>query len=260
MKRIAALILALVTLGLTGTALAYDGEITFQGFRWGSSLEEVITRWTELALDSEDFLDEKTRAELAAYREQAGAEAFRGLLEERVVPAADSDVYLIVEADGGLCLRNPFYEDAPCILLLLPGPANVAGYPCDTMAMLFVYGVDESGACIPTETHLALIAAALRAANQAEAAEDLRNKLTRVYGESREDSGHAAQGSPYWTGADRTAVELFGGTSILVYADAGLCTDYIARHPAAPAVPARVEPTATPVPANNVDSGDISGL
>lgn len=40
-KMLAVLMVLVMVMGLLGTALAYDEEITFQGISWGSSFEET---------------------------------------------------------------------------------------------------------------------------------------------------------------------------------------------------------------------------
>ena len=44
-------------IGLTGTALAYDEEITFQGISWGSSFEETVEVLKEKGFINEEYSD-----------------------------------------------------------------------------------------------------------------------------------------------------------------------------------------------------------
>ncbi len=257
MKRIAALLMTAVLLCSAFTALAYEEEITFQGIPWGSSSEDVLRVMIDRLLQRESitpFIEEYGSEE--AVRELLKAQ----ILENSSIPDFKEYALFFSDYQDGYRFDGQLGDKKPFVTLAIP-LLEIAGYPGGAL-FYFVYGVDENGACIKSETHLASVQLYLEAANLNEASEDLENKLTQVYGKASttcDPIGYVA--GIDWAlreGVNHTVViHALNGTGI-VYANTAIYPAYAALDPYDPD-PA-VTPTPTPVPSNNVNPSDTSGL
>lgn len=151
MKKMMALLLAaMMVLGLTGTALAYDEEITWQGIPWGSNVEEVIRFLMENNfIESEPNVSSGYFAECFTFLTEKGIEA---------IPGKDYDTD---------------YWNACASLEITPEEYKIGGYDIEDITFNFAANGDSES----------LISVVVRNRAWDDAArKDLTNKINRVYG------------------------------------------------------------------------------
>lgn len=224
MKKFFAVLLTLMLLaGLTGSALAYDGEITFQGIAWGSSFEDVMN-----GLNEKGFIDPDAP----------------GSLQDQL--SAGYGQYLVPDPDF-TCNTSSEHDEVLASASLQRGwnladGAKIAGYDVKEFLLTFV---DHGG-----NTQLALVDIRLDYVNPKEAATDLARKLTAVYGDPV-FANFSVLETTCWQGADQTVVYIFcldGELMQLCYGTLNaenMVAEAVANYSA---------------PANNVDSTDVGGL
>ena len=233
MRRIIAILLALLLLGLSCNALAYDEEITFQGIPWGSNHKEV-----------EKLLKDKygKNVEKYSYLNNIEWDYYAPIVSKNYNSSTSSPVNAI----GATCKLKK---------------EKIAGYDVENIVSYYLYPSGDENA-----TWLHSISVTLSLENIVEGFDDLAAKLTDKYGEPIEAGSMSVEGFdfPYyaWVGGEDTfihlnpAFDIFtnGYKTYLSYTKAldpdNHTYDVIPPEPVA----------ATPVPSNNVDRSDSSGL
>ncbi len=228
MRKIFALFLVTVlALGLMGTALAYEEEITFQGIHWGSSIEDTVK-----ILNEKEYLN----PEWAEYVTLVLAPGCGSYIKEREQINAEmsgehNDVLSLLQLDHG---NQMLAEDK-----------KIAGYPVKRLEFTFIVN--------GTESQLVDVGIDLEYENAAETIADLQQKLTSVYGSSvHAEVLHGIIATDCWTGAGNSMILLSvsenGGNFTLDYGTLN----------AVKLIAAALEDQAAP--AGNVDSTDVGGL
>ena len=228
MKKIFALLLVIVlSLGLMGTTLAYDGEITFQGIQWGSSIEDTVKILNEKGFLNPEWAEYVTAVlmpECGSYikaREQINAE----------MSGEHEEVLSLLQLDHGN--------------LMLAEDKKIAGYPVKRLEFTFIVN--------GTESQLVDVGIDLEYENAAETIADLQQKLTSVYGSSvHAEVLHGIIATDCWIGADNSIILLSisesGGYFTLDYGTLDTVNMIAA------ALEGRAART------NQVDSTDVGGL
>ena len=227
MKKIFALILTAMLLGLTGTALAYDKKITFQEIPWGSSVEDTIKILNDKGFfnpEWAEYVNQILMSECGSYikeREEINAE----------MSGENSKVLTLLQIDHG----NQFLAD----------DKKIAGYPVERLEFTFVVNGAES--------QLVNVGIDLEYKNAAETIADLQQKLTSVYGNSiHADVLHGIIATDCWMGTDNSIILLYISEN-----GANFTLDYGTLNAEKMITVALENHTA---PTNNVDSSDVGGL
>ena len=231
-KIIVVFMAAMMLLGLAGTALAYDAEITFQGIPWGSSYEEA----GHILFDSEFFIIEE---EIALQMDE------KEFLQNVMYMSRCTPCYLIekkgaIRVDSSSDFKQVGYE---CNVYNPFGQLKSIGGYSFTPIMYFAGNGENE----------ALIAVSLSAGSDKAMFDDLEKKLTSVYGDRKTGKAETLTGSKAtyyaWLGSNNTCIWLFNDLSRirLVYGtlDAeSILNEYLSA-----------APTEKPV-----DSTDVGGL
>lgn len=202
MKTIVSLVIAaMMLLGMTGTALAYDAEITFQGIPWGSTNEEAAKNLLEngfflLDDDSQLQMDEEEFLQYAMYLSRS---APYYLIEEkgsiRVGSSPDFE-----KVGYEIYVNNPF------------GKIKTIGGYSFTPIMYFAGNGEDA----------ALIAVSMSAGpgiDDKAMFGDLEQKLTSVYGDKITGDAETITGKKTsydaWLGSNNTCVRLFNNSGMI---------------------------------------------
>ena len=183
-KMIALLLTATMLRGLTGTALAYDEEITWQGVPWGSSADDTIK-----ILNEKGFLN----PEWAEYANQILMPGMGSYIKER------EEINAEMSGENGAALSllridrgNQFLADV----------VKIAGYSVNRLEFTFVIN--------GTKSRLVNVGIDLEYVNAAEAIADLQQKLTSVYGNGKHaEVLHGVIATDCWIGADNSMILLY---------------------------------------------------
>ena len=226
MKKIIALFLAaMMMLGMAGTALAYDEQITFQEIPWGSSVEETIK-----LLNEKGFLD----PEWAEYVNQVLIPESGYYIKKR------EEINAEMSGDNGKVLTLLQIDRGN---LFLAEDKRIAGYPVERLEFTFVVNGAES--------QLVDVGIDLKYENAAEAIADLQQKLTSVYGNSKHaDVFYGTIATDCWIGADNSIILLYSSENGSVFT-----LDYGTLN-----AERMIAAASGNAPKNNVDSSDVGGL
>ncbi len=220
------LLAALLLAGPMSAALAYDGAVTFQGIPWGSSVEEAIQ-----ILNEKGFLD----PEWGEYAAQVLVPEYGTYIKAR------EEINAELSSEHGEALVTLQLDRAN---LLLAEDSRIAGYPVHRLELTFVRGGEE--------TRLVGVGIDLAYESAAEAAADLRQKLTGVYG----DSVHAE----VLRGIIATDCWLGTGNSIILLYVSESGEAFTLDYGTLDAEAMIAEALENRAPANRVDSTDVDGL
>ncbi len=174
MKKILCLVLALMLLSCAALAES-EKEITFQGVKWGSSIEEMGKIWVSNGFVFEHFSPEP---------EWVSHMSTEYLTNENTIDVSmTADGY---EAVGGRAWHGWTWFDG----------AKIAGYD--------IREIQTFWACDEDDSALLAVKVILKVNDKAAAYDDLVAKLTSLYGEGQ-NVKHYAQVNA-WLGANNTAV------------------------------------------------------
>ena len=179
---LALLLAAMLLAGMASTALAYDEEIIFQDFPWGSDHASVAKLIEKKGVPGSKFVKNGD-----------------WILDMGILQNDENDPF---SYDYGNYYRNTV---AICVSdELYP---QIAGYDVKLIKFNFLYGADEKG-LNEHETQLLEVEIQLKDLNT----DDLLAKLSSIYGEPKEWSeGY------YWLGANDTGVFLRTSWGQLIY-------------------------------------------
>ena len=218
-----------MVLGLSGTALAYDGEITFQGIPWGSSFDDSFK-----IMESNGFTTDEYGVTLE-------------WLKNNGYPRSGSGSFLVPEESRNYMTGNvsQYTDVLSCFQFemgTLAEDKKIAGYDISQIEFSFVSLGDD--------TKLITAAVRLKWENQERAFDDLHDKLSSVYGEAEHKQDNNGIVNNYvWKGENNSIVLLdFGQQFLQLYYGTADATEWLEQ--------AQQEY----VPTNTVDSSDTSGL
>lgn len=234
----------LAALGLAETdeaeIAAEDGEkeITFQGVPWETKCEDLgkaLKKAGFILVDEQNFIE----FVFGTIKDNVTGGFMLRHNDELIFAPLDASEYSAVISNIGH--GNTTYSDGR------KGLNQIAGYDVESWLVNFIL---TDGTAFPI-----LYQITLEAGDKDAAYEDLRAKLTTVYGESEHgESKTGWESTDVWQGANNTAVVLYAHLSGGKILDLSLCYGKTDAEAVAAAAMGQLAPN------NGVDSSDTSGL
>ena len=234
MKRVLALLMAVLMLACGGSALAdEERELTFQGVPWGSSFQETMQSLLDSGLLDSGLLVNNRNMSVQEYIDKIGTNADVTYLYSQENKEWD------VTISGGeyVCKFWAYSGVSGDYNISVPEDKTIAGYGIDRIEFSFVKQGED--------TRLMTVQLHLDYQDAAAAYEDLRAKLSSVYGEGEHSEAHKID---TWSGANHSMIFLrHNGSSVELLYGTTDAEEWMKEAEAA-------------IPKQEIDGTDVSGL